>query len=59
MADETPRGDFLELEGEETALAEAVHLLGVNPADYILDSYLGLQLKHCRAQGRPLEDMVF
>jgi adenylate cyclase, class 2 len=59
MADETPRGDFLELEGAEAAIAEAVQLLGITPAEYILDSYLGLQLQHCRAQGRPLEDMVF
>ncbi|MFN7928014.1 MAG: class IV adenylate cyclase [Blastocatellia bacterium] len=59
MADETPIGDFLELEGAEDAIAEAVRLLAVTPDDYILDSYLGLQFKHCHAQGRALEDMVF
>lgn len=59
MADETPLGHFLELEGTEDAIAEAVQLLGVTPAEYILDSYLALQLQHCRAQGRGLEDMVF
>lgn len=59
MADETPIGNFLELEGTEDAIAEAVQLLGVTPAEYILDSYLALQLQHCRAQGRALEDMVF
>lgn len=59
MADETPLGNFLELEGEEVAIAEAVQLLGITPDDYILDSYLGLQIQHCRAQGRALEDMVF
>ncbi len=59
MADETPRGNFLELEGAEDAITEAVNLLGVTPADYILESYLALQLAHCRQQGKPLEDMVF
>lgn len=59
MADETPIGDFLELEGEEDAIVEAVNLLGLTPADYILESYIALQLRHCQQQGKPLEDMVF
>lgn len=59
MADETPLGDFLELEGEEEAIAEAVQLLGATPADYILESYIALQLRHCQQQDKPLEDMVF
>jgi adenylate cyclase, class 2 len=59
MADETPIGAFLELEGTEEAIAEAVEMLGITPADYILESYLALQIAHCRQQGKPLEDMVF
>lgn len=59
MRDETPLGDFVELEGEEAAIAEAVRLLGVTPGDYILESYLGLQAERCRAAGQPLEDLVF
>lgn len=59
MADETPLGAFLELEGTEEAIAEAVKCLGVTPDDYILESYLALQIAHCRQQGKPLEDMVF
>lgn len=59
MADETPLGNFLELEGEEDAIAEAVRLLGLTPSDYILESYLALQIAHCRQRGKPLEDMVF
>jgi len=59
MVDETPIGDFIELEGEEQAIAQAVALLGIEPTDYILESYLALQAEHCRRQGRPLEDMVF
>lgn len=59
MADETPLGNFLELEGAEEAIAEAVNLLGLTPADYILESYIALQLRHCQQQGKSLEDMVF
>jgi len=59
MFDETPLGDFIELEGEEEAIAEAVALLGIEPTDYILDSYLALQAEYCRQHGRALEDMVF
>jgi adenylate cyclase, class 2 len=59
MADETPVGNFLELEGEEDTILAAVKLLGLNPTDYLLDSYLALQIAHCQQQGKSLEDMVF
>jgi adenylate cyclase class 2 len=59
MLDETPIGNFIEIEGEEEAIAGAVALLGVSPADYILDSYLALQAEHCRRQGRQFGDMLF
>lgn len=59
MFDETPLGNFVELEGAEEAIAEAVQALGVTPQNYILESYLALQASFCRAQGRALEDMVF
>ncbi|MBX3278061.1 MAG: class IV adenylate cyclase [Acidobacteria bacterium] len=59
MLDETPIGNFVELEGEEEAIAEAVGLLGATREDYILDSYLVLQIRLCSAAGRALEDMVF
>ncbi|MCI0338878.1 MAG: class IV adenylate cyclase [Acidobacteria bacterium] len=59
MFDETPLGNFIELEGEEEDIAEAVRMLGVTSADYILESYLALQAEHCRRQGKQLEDMVF
>ncbi|MGH9836156.1 MAG: class IV adenylate cyclase [Blastocatellia bacterium] len=59
MFDETPLGNFVELEGEEEAIAQAVELLGVTPACYILESYLALQAEHCRRRGKPLEDMIF
>jgi adenylate cyclase class 2 len=59
MFDETPIGNFIELEGEEEAIAEAVKLLGIGQEDYVLESYLALQASHCQQQGKPLEDMVF
>lgn len=59
MFDETPLGNFVELEGAENAIAEAVQLLGAQREDYILESYLALQINVCRALGRELEDMVF
>ncbi len=59
MFDETPLGNFIELEGAEAAIAEAVQLLGVRREEYILESYLALQFNACHALGRELEDMVF
>ncbi len=59
MFDETPIGNFIELEGEEDAIAEAVKLLGIEPKDYILESYLALQAAHCQQQDKPLQDMTF
>jgi adenylate cyclase, class 2 len=59
MFDETLLGNFVELEGAEEAIAEAVQLLSVRREEYILESYLALQINYCRALGRELEDMVF
>jgi len=59
MLDETAIGNFMELEGSEAAISNAVRLLGVTKADYILESYLGLQEENCRKQGRLLEDLLY
>jgi adenylate cyclase class 2 len=59
LFDETPLGNFVELEGEENAIAAVVKKLGISPADYILQSYIALQVQHCQRQGKPLEDMMF
>jgi len=40
--DETPAGDFLELEGTPAAINRGARLLGYAPADYIVRSYAGL-----------------
>ena len=59
MFDETPIGNFIELEGEEEAILQAVELLGIHSEEYVLESYLALQAAHCAREGRPFEDMVF
>lgn len=59
MFDETPIGNFIELEGEEDAIVEAVNLLGISSDDYVLESYLALQAAECQQQGKPFTDMTF
>ncbi len=59
MFDETPLGNFVELEGAEAAILQAVSRLGVTPAEYILQSYIALQAEHCEREGHQLEDMIF
>ena len=59
MFDETPIGNFLELEGEEAAIAEAIKLLGIRRDEYVLDSYVALQAAECARQGKPFGNMTF
>lgn len=57
--DDTPVGVYVELEGEESAIASAAAALGRGPADYIVDSYRGLFLRERAAHGLTGPDMVF
>jgi adenylate cyclase, class 2 len=59
MFDETPMGNFLELEGTEEAVKFAINALQLNAGDYATTTYIGMQAERCRAAGRPLEDLVF
>jgi len=59
MFDETPIGSFVEFEGEEEAVADAMRLLGARRDEQILLSYLALQAERCSHEGRPFEDLVF
>jgi adenylate cyclase class 2 len=54
MLDETPIGDFLEIEGAPAAIDEAAARLGFSGADFITDSYHRLFLLSGRSG-----DMVF
>lgn len=57
--DETPVGVFVEIEGGEVGIAAMAEALGRTPADYIVDSYRCLYLKHREARGLTGADMVF
>jgi len=57
--DETPIGEFLELEGPPSAIDRMAKLLGYSRSDYITKSYLALYLDQCRKQGLAAGDMVF
>lgn len=57
--DETPIGVFLELEGSPRLIDRASRLLGYSPRDYLLSSYAGLYLDHCRRRGLRPGNMEF
>lgn len=57
--DETPVGVFVEIEGGESGIATMARALGRSAADYILDSYRGLFLRHRDQLGLTGPDMVF
>ena len=50
--DETPIGDFLELEGRREAIDRAAARLGFGRADYITESYGALYAEDCAEAGR-------
>ena len=57
--DETPVGVFVEIEGSEQGITVMAEALGRTPADYVLDSYRGLFLKHREEFGLSGSDMSF
>ena len=57
--DETPVGVFVEIEGGDLGIAETAQALGRGPADYLLDSYRGLFVRHCEQRGVAPTDMLF
>lgn len=57
--DETPVGIFVEIEGTESGISAMTAALGRTPADFILDSYRGLFLKHRDEFGLTGRDLVF
>ncbi len=46
MIDETPIGNYLEIEGEGPEIDRTASLLGYSKKDYIIESYRSLYLKH-------------
>lgn len=57
--DETPAGNYLELEGPPEAIDRAARRLGYGPARYIRETYWDLYAAQCRSQGRIPRNMIF
>jgi len=57
--DETPIGDYLELEGPEKWIDKVASRLGYSPRDYITSTYLALYVQRCREERRKPRNMVF
>jgi adenylate cyclase, class 2 len=59
LLDETPIGNFLELEGGPLWIERTAKLLGYSRADYINRSYGYLYLAYCRERRVRPADMIF
>ena len=59
LLDETPIGNFLELEGDPRWIDRTARILGFSHADYINRSYGYLYLAHCRERRIRPEHMTF
>lgn len=57
--DETPVGNFLELEGPPAWIDRVARALGYGPRDYVTSSYATLYFQACRARGRRPTHMLF
>jgi adenylate cyclase, class 2 len=57
--DETPIGDFLELEGPGEWIDDTAKRLGFSRQDYVLDSYARLYVADCERRGVEPSHMVF
>jgi len=57
--DETPIGNFLEIEGEGKWIDATAASLGFSRKDYVLESYGQLYLDYCQTHGMEPGDMVF
>jgi adenylate cyclase class 2 len=57
--DETPIGDFLELEGPPAWIDAVAAQLGYRESDYIKQSYGTLYIQHCKSTGTAPSDMLF
>ena len=57
--DETPIGNYLELEGSARWIDAVAREIGCGPKDYITASYAALYFKKCRAEGRHAGNMIF
>jgi adenylate cyclase, class 2 len=59
VIDETPIGDFGEIEGPSDWIDKVAHDLGINPAEYSTDTYAGLFYSWKERTGSPATEMTF
>ena len=59
MFDETPLGNYLELEGGREEITAVAEQLGFARADFITKSYVALQYEFCNMMKQELCDLVF
>ena len=57
--DETPIGNFFELEGPPNWIDHTTALLGFEPSAYVLKSYVRLYQDDCAAKGMEPSNMIF
>jgi len=57
--DETPIGNYLELEGPERWIDEVARQLGYTKAEYITESYAALYRQDCEARKKKVGNMIF
>ncbi len=57
--DETPVGDYAELEGPEPVIRRVAALLGFDESEFLRDSYYALYLKFCQSCDTQPGHMVF
>jgi adenylate cyclase, class 2 len=59
VVDETPIGNFAEIEGPPDWIDKIAHDLGVTPADYITETYAGLFIAWKRQSQSSAQEMTF
>jgi adenylate cyclase, class 2 len=57
--DETPLGNFIEIEGDEKSVLQTMQAAGFPADEIIRESYPELQALRCQQLGKPLEDLIF
>jgi len=59
VVDETPIGNFGEIEGPSRWIDRTARLLGIKPSDYITQTYAGLFFEWKQQTASPAEEMTF
>ncbi len=57
--DETPIGNYVELEGTETGICDLARTLDLDASRFLRHSYYALYVHFCRIRGNPPGNMVF